>query len=67
MDIRKAIAVFALASSLAGCGAIDLISKRMSYSKAVAADLERAAVREVVAGEFKQTPDMILPVFSLDK
>jgi hypothetical protein len=42
MDIRKAIAVIALASSLAGCGAVDLISKGMSYSRAVAADLERA-------------------------
>jgi hypothetical protein len=42
MDIRKAIAIVALASSLAGCGAVDLISKGLSYSKAVAADLERA-------------------------
>ena len=39
--MRKAIAVIALAGSLAGCGAADLISKGLSYSKAVAADLER--------------------------
>jgi hypothetical protein len=104
MDIRKAIAVIALASSLAGCGAVDLISKGMSYSRAVAADLDRATgvkpevgfnwhngslqsvtvtfpkvyagkpldelagtVREVVAREFKQTPDTIVLGFALDK
>ena len=41
MNIRKTIAIVALASSLAGCGAVDLISKGLSYSKAVATDLER--------------------------
>jgi hypothetical protein len=40
MNIRKTIAVL-LASSLAGCGVVDLISKGLSYSNAVAADLER--------------------------
>lgn len=42
MNIRKTIAIVALASSLAGCGAVDLISKGLAYSKAVATDLERA-------------------------
>ena len=41
MNIRKAIAVLVLAFSLAGCDVVDLISKGMSYSNAVAADLER--------------------------
>ena len=41
MNIRKTIAIVALASSLAGCGAVDLISKGLSHSKAVATDLER--------------------------
>jgi hypothetical protein len=104
MNIRKLVAVVALASSLAGCGAVDLISKGLSYSKAVATDLEHATgvkpeigfnwhngnlqsvtvtfpkvyvgkpldelagtVREVVAKEFKQTPDTIVLAFSLDK
>lgn len=104
LNIRKAIAVVALASSLGGCGAVDLISKGLSYSKAVAADLERATgvkpevgfnwhngnlqsvtvtfpkvyvgkpldelagtVREIVAREFKQTPDTIVLGFALDK
>ena len=41
MNICKTIAVVALAGSLAGCSAVDLISKGMAYSKAVATDLER--------------------------
>jgi hypothetical protein len=41
MNIRKTIAIVLVASSLAGCGVVDLISKGMSYSNAVAADLER--------------------------
>ena len=41
MNICKTIAVVALAGSLAGCGAVDLISKGLSYSKAAATDLER--------------------------
>jgi hypothetical protein len=91
-------------SDFAGCGAVDLISKGLSYSKAVTADLEHAtgvkpevgfdwhngnlksvtvmfpklytgmplddlagALREVVAREFKRTPDMIVLGFSLEK
>jgi hypothetical protein len=42
MNIRKILAILALASSLAGCGVVDLISKGLAYSKAVAADLEQA-------------------------
>ena len=41
MNICKTIVVVALAGSLAGCSAVDLISKGMAYSKAVATDLER--------------------------
>ena len=41
MNIRKTIAIVVLASSLAGCGVVDLISKGMSYANAVAADLDR--------------------------
>jgi hypothetical protein len=104
MNLRRAIAVLVLASGLAGCGAMDLISKGLSYSRAVATDLEHATgvkpevgfnwrngslasvtvtfprlymgkpldelagtVREVVAKEFKQTPDTIVLAFSLDK
>jgi hypothetical protein len=104
MDFRKAIVVPALAAGLVGCGAVDLISKGLSYSKAVAADIEHAtsvkpevgfdwhngnlksvtvmfpklyagmplddwagAVREVVAREFKQTPDTIVLGFSSEK
>jgi hypothetical protein len=42
MNIRKTIAIVVLASCLAGCGAADLISKGMSYCRAVETDLERA-------------------------
>jgi hypothetical protein len=42
MNIRKTIAVVALACSLGACGAVDLISQGMTYSKAVAADLKQA-------------------------
>lgn len=41
MSIWKTLAIVALASSLAACDAVDLISKGLSYSTAVAADLER--------------------------
>ena len=41
MNIRKTIAIVVLASSLSGCGVVDLISKGMSYANAVAADLDR--------------------------
>jgi hypothetical protein len=41
MSIRRTIAIVFFASGLAGCGVVDLISKGMSYSNAVAADLER--------------------------
>ena len=104
MNIRKTLAILTLSASLAGCDAVDLISKGLSYSKAVAADLERdtgvkpevgfnwhngslqsvtvtfpkvyvgkpldelaGTVREVVAKEFKQTPDTIVLGFALDK
>jgi hypothetical protein len=40
MNIRKAIAILVLATGLAGCDVVDLISKGMTYSKAVATDLE---------------------------
>lgn len=42
MKPGKVIAIVALASSLAGCGAVELISNGLSYSKAVATDLEQA-------------------------
>jgi hypothetical protein len=42
MNIRKTIAIVVLASCLAGCGAADLISKGMSYCRAVETDLEHA-------------------------
>ena len=104
MNIRKAIAILVLATGLAGCDVVDLISKGMTYSKAVATDLEGSTgvkpevgfnwhngnlqsvtvmfpkiytgqpldepagtVREVVAREFKQTPDTIVLGFALDK
>jgi hypothetical protein len=102
MNIRKAIAILVLATGLAGCDVVDLISQGMTYSKAVAADLEgttgakpevgfnwhngslqsvtvtfpkvyvgkpldelAGTVREVVAKEFKQTPDTIVLGFPL--
>lgn len=40
--MRKAIAIAVLAFGLAGCGAADLISNGLSYTKAVETDLERA-------------------------
>lgn len=104
MNIRKAITIVVLAFGVAGCGAADLISNGMSYSRAVETDLEGATglkpevgfnwhngrfeqvtvtfprlyagkplgelagtVREVVAKEFKQTPDTIVLAFSLSK
>ena len=41
MKIRRAVALVVLASSLAGCGAVDLISKGLAYSKAVETDLQQ--------------------------
>jgi hypothetical protein len=104
MGLCRVIAIAVLAGSLAGCGAVDLISKGLAYSKAVETDLERATgvepkvgfnwrngnlrsvsvtfpnvyaakpldqlagtVREVVAREFKQTPDTIVLAFSLHR
>jgi len=42
MNIRKAITIVVLAFGLAGCGAADLISNGLSYSRAVETDLEGA-------------------------
>jgi hypothetical protein len=93
-----------LASSLAGCGAVDVISSGLKYSRAVEADLKEATgvrpevgfnwrngnlrsvtvtfprvyadkplgelagtVREVVARDFRQTPDTIVLAFELKK
>jgi ABC-type glycerol-3-phosphate transport system substrate-binding protein len=42
MKIRKAITALVLASSLAGCGAADVISNGFFYSRTVATDLENA-------------------------
>ena len=104
MNIRRAIASVILASNLAGCGVVDLISNGLSYSRAVETDLEHATgikpevgftwhnssfqsvtvifpqlyagsplgelaatVREVVAREFKQTPDTIVLAFALKR
>jgi hypothetical protein len=104
MKIRNAIAIVLLASGLAGCGAAELISNGLSYSKAVATELEHTTgvkpevgfnwhngsfasvtvtfpqvyagkplgeladtVREVVARDFKQTPDTIVLAFSLKR
>jgi hypothetical protein len=104
MKICKILASVILAASLAGCGAADVISNGLSYSGAVATDLEKVTgvkpavgfnwhngslqsvtvtfpnlytarplgelagtVREVVAKDFKQTPDTIVLAFSLEK
>ena len=104
MKIRRAVALTVLASSLAGCGAVDLISSGLKYAKSVEADLKEATglkpevgfnwrngslksvtvtfprihsgkplgeladtVREVVAKDFKQTPDRIVLAFELNK
>jgi hypothetical protein len=42
MGLCRVIAIVVLAGSLAGCGAVDLISKGLAYSKAVETDIERA-------------------------
>jgi hypothetical protein len=42
MKLRHAIAMVGLAACLAGCGAADLISNGLAYTRAVEADLERA-------------------------
>jgi hypothetical protein len=102
MKIRKAITIAVLASSLAGCGVVDLVSNGLSYSKAVETDLEHTTgmkpevgfnwrngsfetvtvtfpqlyadkpleelartVREVVAKDFKRSPDTIVLAFTL--
>jgi hypothetical protein len=41
MKIRKVIAIAVLASHLAGCGAVDLVSKGLGYAKAVETDLQQ--------------------------
>jgi hypothetical protein len=43
MNLRRAIAILALAASLAGCGVVDVIKNGLAYSKAVEADLARLA------------------------
>jgi hypothetical protein len=42
MKIRRAIASAVLATSLAGCGAVDLISSGLKYARAVETDLQQA-------------------------
>jgi hypothetical protein len=42
LKIHKAIASVVLAASLAGCGAVDLISSGRTYGKAVETDLKEA-------------------------
>jgi hypothetical protein len=42
MKFHHAIAMVGLAASLAGCGAADLISNGLTYTRAVEADLEHA-------------------------
>jgi hypothetical protein len=42
MKFHQAIAMVGLAASLAGCGAADLISNGLTYTRAVEADLEQA-------------------------
>jgi hypothetical protein len=42
MKICKAITILVLAGGLAGCGAADLVSNGLSYTKAVETELERA-------------------------
>ena len=42
VKIWKTIAVLVLASSLAGCGAVDLLSKGLGYAKSVETDLQQA-------------------------
>ncbi len=42
MKLRKAITALVLATSLAGCGAADVISNGFLYSRAVTNDLENA-------------------------
>jgi hypothetical protein len=104
MKLRQGIATVGLAAGLAGCGAADLISNGLSYTRAVETDLQHATgvrpqvgfnwhngsfrsvtvtfprvyadkplgeladtVREIVARDFKLTPDTIVLGFSLDK
>jgi hypothetical protein len=42
MKLRQATAIVGLAACLAGCGAADLISNGLAYTRAVEADLEHA-------------------------
>jgi len=42
MKIRKTIAILVLASSLAGCGAVELLSKGLADTRAVETDLQQA-------------------------
>jgi hypothetical protein len=42
MKFRQAIAIVGFAVCLAGCGAADLMSNGLSYTRAVEADLEQA-------------------------
>ena len=42
MKIRRAIIIVVLASGLAGCGMVDVISNGLSYSRVVETDLEHA-------------------------
>jgi hypothetical protein len=104
MKLRRALAIAVLAATIAGCGAADLISNGLAYTRAVETDLEHATgvkpevgfdwhngsfrsvtvtfprvyadkplgeladtVREIVARDFKLTPDTIVLGFSLDK
>jgi len=41
MKIRRAVSSLVLATSLAGCGAADVISNGLAYSRAVETDLDR--------------------------
>lgn len=42
MKIRRAVIIVVLASGLAGCGMVDVISNGLSYSRVVETDLEQA-------------------------
>ena len=42
MNLRRSIAIVILATSLAGCGVVELISNGLAYTKAVETDLEHA-------------------------
>jgi hypothetical protein len=42
MNLRRSIAILVLATSLASCGVVDVISNGLAYSRAVETDLEHA-------------------------